>query len=194
METRWSGNRQGEREWWRDMELESVSLNILSLAFSITMDKGAKWLLWNLSAEKNNTRTRVNFTSVCQGFDSVEKLRITFCWARDETRELTFSTLQLLECPDKRCFCQGQTSALCVAPSHSSLLWQHHQMVLCFPKHELFLTAYLVLIVDEHPHSNLQASLQCEAVICTSRPSAEPLCCNNSDIYLWVLEKLHIID
>lgn len=29
------------------------------------------------------------------------------------------------------------------------------------PKHELFLTVYLCMAVDEHPHSNMQSFLQC---------------------------------
>lgn len=49
--------------------LESVSLNILALAFSTTMDKRAKWLIWNLFCwEKQylDNRTRAKCTNVCQ--------------------------------------------------------------------------------------------------------------------------------
>lgn len=61
-----------------------------------------------------------------------------------------------LERPYKWHFCWTQTWAfLSQSPSQSSPLWQCRQTLLCFPKHEIFRTAYLLLTVNEYPESNL---------------------------------------
>lgn len=175
MRLEWEWNYRGSGGKIQSWTLESVSLHIFFLTFSTTMDKRAKWgntvqtrlekLTWRqtlahifvrkgLTAEKDNT-----FSG---NFQKRELFSIEI-WNAEHWSVQTSDAFVRIR----------HQHSVSLAPSHSSLLLQLHQMALCFPNHELFLRAYLLLTVDEHPDSNFQGSLSCEAMVCTSCPSAE---------------------